>query len=89
MRGRESERERERETSIYCSAHLHIHWLILVCALSMDQTCDLGASGQHSNQLIQPARDIKSSFSCHCLGVPIHAEKIDKKKNKNVSVTYF
>ena len=32
------------------------HWLILVCALTRDWTCNLGASGQHSNQLSYLAR---------------------------------
>ena len=45
------EGERESETSICCSTYLFIHWLILVCALTRDWTCNLGVIGQHSNQL--------------------------------------
>ena len=51
-RGRQ---RRERKTSI-CSIYLCIHWLILVCALTRDQTCDLGVLGRCSNQLSYPAR---------------------------------
>ena len=43
--------ERERETLICCYPYLCIHWLILVCALTRDQTCNLGILGQCSNQL--------------------------------------
>ena len=38
-------RERKRETSICCSTYLCIHWLILTCALTGDQTHNLGVSG--------------------------------------------
>ena len=48
--------ERERETSIRCSTYLHIHWLLLICALTGDQTCNRGVSGRRSNQLSYPAR---------------------------------
>ena len=44
------------------STHLCIHWLILVCAPFGDQICNLGVSGQYSNQLSYPAR---ASF-CSC-----------------------
>ena len=39
--------ERRREILICCSTHPCSHWLILVCALTGDQTLNLGASGQH------------------------------------------
>ena len=42
---REKEEGRERETLICCSTYLCIHWLLLVCALTGDQTCNLGISG--------------------------------------------
>ena len=42
--------ERARETLIGFSPYLCIRWLILVCALTRDQTCNLGVSGQCSNQ---------------------------------------
>ena len=47
----ESQRERLRATSICRSTHLCTHWFILVCALTGDRTCNLGVSGQCSNQL--------------------------------------
>ena len=46
----------ERETSICFSTHLCIHWLILVCALTEDQTCKLGLLGLLSIQLRYLAR---------------------------------
>ena len=46
----------ERETSICCFTYLHIHWLLLVCALTGDQTCNLGVSRWRSNQLSYTAR---------------------------------
>ena len=49
-KGREGEREKER-TLIYCSTYSCIHWLLLVCALTRDQTFNLGISEQCSNQL--------------------------------------
>ena len=36
---------------ICCSTYLCIHWLILVCALTGDPTCNLDIWGQHANQL--------------------------------------
>ena len=42
---------RKRETSICYSTYLYIHWLILVCALTWNQTRNLVISGQRSNQL--------------------------------------
>ena len=40
-----------RKTSICCPTYLCIHWLLLVCALTRDQTHNLGVLGQCSNQL--------------------------------------
>ena len=42
---------RQRETLICCFTYLLIFWLILVCALNGDQTCNLGILGWCSNQL--------------------------------------
>ena len=50
------EGEREREPWICCSTYLCIYWLLLVCALTGDQTSNLGISGQRSNQLSYPAK---------------------------------
>ena len=41
---------------ICSSTYLYIHWLILICALTGDQTHNLGVLGQHSNQLNHPDR---------------------------------
>ena len=49
-------RERETETLICCFTYLCVHWLILVCALPRDQTCNLGILEWYSNQLSYPAR---------------------------------
>ena len=43
-------------TLICGSTYLCIHWLILLCALTGDQTHDFGILGQHSNQLSYSAR---------------------------------
>ena len=48
--------KREKGTLICCSTYLYIHWLILICALTGDQTHNLGVLGQHSNQLNHPDR---------------------------------
>lgn len=40
----------ERETLICWCTYLHIHWSVLVCALTRDQSCNLGVSGWLSNQ---------------------------------------
>ena len=53
---REREREREREISICCSTYLCMHLLILTCALTRDQSHNLGVLGLCSNQLSYPAR---------------------------------
>ena len=42
----------EREISTCCSTYLCIHWLILVCPLTGDQTCNLGESGWRSTELL-------------------------------------
>ena len=46
----------EREWLICCSTYLCICWLILACALTGDQTCNLGVLRWHSNKLGYPAR---------------------------------
>ena len=49
---RERERERERDKhQFWSSTYLCIHWWLLVCALTGDQTQNLGVLGQCSNQL--------------------------------------
>ena len=53
---RERDRQTDRQTSICCSTYLCLYWLILVCALTRDQTHNLGVSRQCSNQLSYPAR---------------------------------
>ena len=57
-RGREREREteKERETSICCSTYLCIHLLIFVCALTRDQTHNLGVVEWLSDQLSYSTR---------------------------------
>ena len=40
----------ERETLTCCSTYLYIQWMLLVCALTGDRTCNLGVSGWSSNQ---------------------------------------
>lgn len=47
----ERDRQRQRDWLICCSTYLWIHWLILVCALTGDQTSNVGVSWQCSNQL--------------------------------------
>ena len=47
---------REKRTLICCSTYLCIHWLIPICALTRDQTHNLGVLGQCSNQLSYLAR---------------------------------
>ena len=47
----ERETERKKNTSICCSSYLFIHSLILVCALTEDQTHNLGVLEERSNQL--------------------------------------
>ena len=56
------ERERERKTLTCCSTYLCIHWLLLICALTRDQTHNPGVSGWRSKQLIYPARAGHSRF---------------------------
>ena len=43
------ERESERETLICCSTYLCVQWLILIYALTGDQTCNLDLWEWHSN----------------------------------------
>ena len=45
-----------RERHCFLFPYLCIHWLIFVCALTRDLTCNLGVSGPCSNQLSYPAR---------------------------------
>ena len=52
-------REKERERGTCCSTYLHIHWLIVVDAMTGDQTRNLSISGWRSNQLSYPARTTK------------------------------
>ena len=49
----ERNRRRKRErVSLSCrSTYWCIHWLLLVCALTRDRTCNLGVLGRHSKQL--------------------------------------
>ena len=56
------EREREKETSICCSTYWCIHWLIPVCALTGDWTCNFNILGRRSIQLSYPARASLSFF---------------------------
>ena len=41
-KGENEERKRERETLICCSTYFCIHWLLLIHALTGDQTHNLG-----------------------------------------------
>lgn len=52
---REGETE-GKKTSIYCSTYLCIRWLIPLCALTGDLTCNCGVLGQCSNHLSPLAR---------------------------------
>ena len=56
--GREGwkEEERKRERNINLLFHLHTHWLILVCALTLELTHNLGESRQCSNHLSYPGQ---------------------------------
>ena len=62
------EREEERETSTCCSTYVCIHWLLIVCALTGDQTHNLSVLGQRSNKLSYPARALLflPQPSCNC-----------------------
>ena len=40
------EREKEGKSSLCCSTYLCIHWLLLICALTRDQTHNLGLGGR-------------------------------------------
>ena len=61
--------ERERERLICCSTYLCIHWLMLVCALTGDRTCNLGTSGRCSNQLSYPAGAIVDVLKAELCGL--------------------
>ena len=52
----EREEGREKRTSVCNSNSWHIHWLLLICTLTGDWTCNLGVLGQYSNQLSSLAR---------------------------------
>ena len=53
----EEERERGREGREICYyTYFCIHWLILTCALTGDQTCNLGELGGRFNQMSCTAR---------------------------------
>ena len=47
--------ERQRNITLLFT-YLCVHWLIFVCALTGDQTCNLGVTDWHSNQLSHLAR---------------------------------
>ena len=47
--------ERERETLIFFVPFIHA-FIVLVCAMTGDQTCNLGVSGRGSDQRSYPAR---------------------------------
>ena len=63
-------RERVRETLICCSTYQCIYWLILVCALTQDRTCNLGESGRCSKQPSYLAR--ASSILAYPASGPLH-----------------
>lgn len=71
---RESKGERKRETSICYSTYICIHWLIIICALSRRQTCNLGVSRQCSKQLNYLARATHCDILTNviCLGLNIN-----------------
>ena len=50
------EGQKERKTLICCSTYWCIHWLILICALTGDRTCNLGISRRCSHPRSHPAR---------------------------------
>ena len=58
-RERETERNRDRQTSPYHSTRLCTHWLILICALSQDWTCNIGVSGRCTNRRSHLARAVQ------------------------------
>ena len=53
--------ETDRQKSICCSTY----WLILLCALTADQTCKLGSRRQHLNQLSVWPGHKHSLFICY------------------------
>ena len=59
-------REREKERERICgSTYLNIHWLLLVCALTGDQTHTHGVSGRYSNQLSHVVSAIPNISEIH------------------------
>ena len=54
--------ETHTHTSICCSTYLCIYWLILVCALTRDQTHNLGISGQCSKTTELPGQGPSQSI---------------------------
>ena len=75
-RGRHGgETDRQIDTPIYCSTYLCIHWLILVCALTRDQTHNLGVLGRCSNQLSHPVRASVTLFEvCSAMALSLLTE---------------
>ena len=85
--------ERERrggERSINLLFHLRVHWLILLCALRGEWTCDLGVSGWGPNELSQPARALSwiliVSWILLCLWVLRSLEEILKCSKVQVTI---
>ena len=75
----EREERRERETFICCSTYLCIYWLILVRALTGDQTHTLGVSERCSNQLSYLTRVYITNFYRIC-GTTTTEERCSGKK---------
>ena len=69
LRKREEGGRRERGTSICYSTYLCIHCLILVRALTRDQTRNLGVSGQRFDQLSYSARACYYLYYYDCVYV--------------------
>ena len=63
----------ERKTLICYSTYLYVHWLLLVCSLTRDWTCNLNISGQCSTTEL-PGQGIPHVFEClvmyHINGLP-------------------
>ena len=72
--GKEGVKEIEREASSCCCIYLCIHWLLLVCALTGDWTCNIGVSGWYSNYLSYLARAKRVYFLKICSS--LHAYKL-------------
>ena len=78
--------ERVIETNINLLFHLCIHWLLLVCALTGDQTHNLGILGQHSNHLSYPSRAEISHFLKRFYLLIFRGEGREKEKKRNTDV---